>query len=480
MISLYLIPYNALLLMIILCSIAIVFQTLSLVHANMHNRNNYHYSPQTVIELAILGLLFVQIHILAYVLFNTSEASIIEQNLAFIRYFFYFVIVINAILINKKHLNIYTIAIILNATLTIPLAENLPTNIFPFALIISLIFWLLRAINNLFEYLRREKEEISSLSIKEALDKMDFGLLFFKADKSNDGQIILVNNKMQELIHILVGHQIYNGRYFYNLLLADKVLLGSTKQPIENQIVYKLPNNQVYNFKPEIIKINNLDYILLVASDKTDIQNANLELYHQQEQLEIRNKELRMMLNNLEELCRNEETLSAKARVHDLLGQRISLILSSVREHKKPDEELLASIANGLLEELRNSKTEHDFSIGKLAANFKNLGIDVQIEGQLPENNKIKAVFYKIIAEAMTNAIRHGFATEISIIIEKNDNISALLIRDNGNIKDENIIEGGGLTNMRKLVNEIGGEFAYESKNGFTILVKVDERNIEE
>ena len=103
------------------------------------------------------------------------------------------------------------------------------------------------------------------------------------------------------------------------------------------------------------------------------------------------------------------------------------------------------------------------------------MGIDVNIEGQLPNNHQIKTVFYKIIAEAMTNSVRHGFASEISIVIENNQDMWALLIRDNGKVKVDNIIEGGGLHNMRKLVEELHGEFQYETSPNFTILVKVSE-----
>lgn len=43
-----------------------------------------------------------------------------------------------------------------------------------------------------------------------------------------------------------------------------------------------------------------------------------------------------------------EELLRGKGRVHDVLGQRISLLLRALRENKQPDEALLSAFAEGL------------------------------------------------------------------------------------------------------------------------------------
>lgn len=474
--SLIMLPYYSILFLILLTSNAIVFQTLSLVHGYFVLHYNFEHNYTTILDIAVLLKLLLAIYVLAKMIFNVNDNFFVVNDFIYMRYFIFGLIFVASIVVIHHQKDIFPTMIILNAGLTLPFVEELLEEHFAFTFTITMIFWLMRAINNLYIYVRKERNELSALSTKEALDTMDFGLLFCRADGLNDGQILLSNEKMQELMYSLIGYQMFNGKIFYHRLVTSDVLVGSTRQPIENQLVYTLPDNHTWNFKLEHIEINNIPCVLLVASDTTKIQKATMELYSQHHELEKRNQELNKMLNNLEELCKSEETLSAKARVHDLLGQRISLILRSVREHQKPDEKLLSSIANGLLEELKSDKPERDFSLGNLAQNFKALGIDVSIEGQLPNNERIKEVFYKIIAEAMTNSVRHGYASEISIIIENDKDMWALLIRDNGKPKNQVITEGGGLHQMRKLVKELGGEFAYETKPHFTILVKISER----
>ena len=476
MFNLCLASFNTILFFTILSVVAVIVQILALVYGISVCRYANKSLLRPLLDISVLVLLLVQIYFLAEIMFNLLNGYFIVKEYATIRYLIFFVITILSILIIYKQKEIFPLAFIINASLTMPLVEYILKTSFVFAMGISIIFWIFIAINSIFNYHKREQNELSALSIKEALDNLDFGLLFYQSDGVNDGEIILINKKMQELMYTLVGKRIYNGKLFYENLKSNNILLGSVKQPIENQIVYKLPDNHVWNFNLERIIIRNKACALLVASDKTEIQNANLELYHQQRELEKHNEELHDMLNNLEELCRSEEVLTAKSRVHDLLGQRISLILRSVREHEKPDEVLLDSVANGLLEELKESNIERNYSLGKLAKNFKNLGIDISIEGQLPNNDKIRVVFYKIISEAMTNSIRHGFANEISIIIENDKDVWALLITDNGKVRNQKIVEGGGLKNMRKQVEELGGIFQYETKPNFTILVKISER----
>lgn len=97
----------------------------------------------------------------------------------------------------------------------------------------------------------------------------------------------------------------------------------------------------------------------------------------------------------------------------------------------------------------------------------------VNVERQINGNDEFmtihqKKVVYKIICESIGNAIRHGNATTINIVININPKKAQVFITDNGSgfhydhtINSTN--NGLGLFNMSKLAHSIDGQFCIES-----------------
>ncbi len=94
--------------------------------------------------------------------------------------------------------------------------------------------------------------------------------------------------------------------------------------------------------------------------------------------------------------------------------------------------------------------------------------IDLKIEGTMPDNQKIFNAIYHILQEAMTNAVRHGKASEIVAEINYFDGVVRFIIRDNG-IGTDNITEGYGMRGIRERVKELNGDVEFKSENGFIV-----------
>ncbi len=88
----------------------------------------------------------------------------------------------------------------------------------------------------------------------------------------------------------------------------------------------------------------------------------------------------------------------------------------------------------------------------------------------LPEKMDIrqKNYIFRIIQEALTNAVKHSGAKEINLFANVIDNTINIHIKDNGKGFDpEKIIpHGNGMINMRERANLLGGEFRFESSLG--------------
>ena len=361
------------------------------------------------------------------------------------------------------------------AAITLPWAESISGSTFPLLLGISGIFWLLRGLGHLFLYHKERRETLSAFSVKEAVDTMQFGILLCKGSGASPGQILLSNRMMQNLMFRLTGHILYSGRDFYERLQCGQVLPGCIRKGNGPNLMYTLEDESVWRFDLEMLQEGGRTYALLMASDITRYSWTLDQLGRQDEELKVRNLELKEMLRNMESLCRTEETVRTKGRVHDVLGQQISLILRAVREHREPEEELLEMFRGGLPKELKTGAEDCGHALHMVAKSFQSLGVDVTLEGKFPENPELQKAFFEIAAEAMTNAVHHGYATQIEIRFGCEMGQQRMWIRDNGRVKNLPVQEGGGLRSMRRKTEELGGQFSYSTKSHFSIMVSIPE-----
>ena len=103
-------------------------------------------------------------------------------------------------------------------------------------------------------------------------------------------------------------------------------------------------------------------------------------------------------------------------------------------------------------------------------------GVKVHIEyGNLPWScgREIDSALYHMVQEGLTNAFRHGMATEIRVLFWVDKEGIRLSMRDNG-IGSVGIKEGIGISGMKERLNKLGGRIHIQSgPNGFEILAYI-------
>ena len=475
MIYLYLWSAGTLATLITFMIFLLIIQTIVTIYGCFRFRPGNAHICRNYLEILIFLWILILIRIVADICFRSGDGYSSFEALPRTRIFLFFLLLPMALLTGRQEHHHSPIVVPVVAALGLPLGEQLFGNRYPYVFLGTLFFWLLHALHVYLLYYYERKHLLSRFSIKEAIDTMDFGILFYHSAGSARGTILLQNNKMQELMYQTTGKLSRNGCTFYENLEKGKLLSSCQRSQLNDQTAVILPDQSMWTFERHELQVGKTAYTMLVAYNSTKYWNATFDFYEKNKKLEIRNTELMQMMENLDTICKTEETIQAKNKVHDVLGQRISLLLRSIREHKEPDEKLLAAFAEGLPSELKDVSACNRYSLNTLKEIFKGLGVILILDGDLPKNPRLSKAFYEISAEATTNAVRHGYASQIHIRICHEKSRWILAIDDNGLPTDKPVTEGGGLTEMRRKVDRLNGNFSYFADSGFHIHIEIPE-----
>ena len=352
---------------------------------------------------------------------------------------------------------------------TLPVLQQFTGVWFSALFLASLCFWFLRSIFVGLVYRKELKTGISSLSIKQSLDALHTGIMF--CDKN--GTILLINQSMQQLMIIFMGKVERNANTFFNRLTQEDVSDGCEKNELEGQMVYRLLDETAWLFLDREIFIDNTPYRQISAVEVTLQWNTAAELSRQNALLKKRSKELEATLENIQAIYKKEAALRTKGRIHDVLGQRIALLVRSLREHGELDMSLLSDFKDGLPSELKEptGRINTYQELETLIEVFHGIGVSIVFQGKWPQLRRAGRLFLNVITEGATNAVRHGFSTEIIVICKEDAKNWTMSISNNGTISGETITEGGGITNMRRRLSRAGGTLTVLTRPQFTLYI---------
>jgi len=236
-----------------------------------------------------------------------------------------------------------------------------------------------------------------------------------------------------------------------------------------------------------------------------ELQTLNTDL---EQRVALRTAELqgsRDQLRNLAarlQAAREDERARVSREVHDVIGQILTGLKMDIsalgRRLQQENSPAISKIKdmNGLLDEAIKS-------VRKVATELRpaildNFGLVAAVEWQLREfearseiacdfvcnveqvnlsNDRATALF-RLIQEALTNIARHADATEVSVVLNKQDNWLTVQVIDNGRgITEMELLatKSLGLLGMRERVNLLEGEFEISGQvgKGTTVTVRL-------
>jgi signal transduction histidine kinase len=98
--------------------------------------------------------------------------------------------------------------------------------------------------------------------------------------------------------------------------------------------------------------------------------------------------------------------------------------------------------------------------------------VEIDIEyGNWPQtlSKNLDLFFISFMQEALTNALKHGRATRVSVLCWANKNHIGMTISDNGSGVDAPVKKGIGITAMEDVASQMNGGINISGKNGFKI-----------
>lgn len=205
-------------------------------------------------------------------------------------------------------------------------------------------------------------------------------------------------------------------------------------------------------------------------------------------------RRLRSKLQLLEQQAALDRERARIARdLHDDIGTRLTKIILltglAQRDISKPEKagehvEKISTTARRVVKSLdetvwavnpRNDNLPHLISyIGQFAVEFLQTA-DIRCRADLPEHPphhgvpaKTRHNLFLAVKEALNNIVRHSNAGEVQLRISADEQLLNVMLEDDGRGigKLENNGCADGLQNMRKRMEEIGGEFKFESAPG--------------
>ena len=312
--------------------------------------------------------------------------------------------------------------------------------------------------------IRLRRTILSRFAVKESIDHLPTGLCFY----TETGRILLVNHRMNELSHTILGYDLQNAALMWDDLCRGNIQPDILQLSADSQPSFRLPDGTIWSFSRTQLP----DMLQITAADITQLHGLAEELKYKNAALEELYQRLKEYETDVEELTRTHERLETKIGIHSELGQTLlatrSYLLDNNENKVIPVEAWKRSIA--LLRQNIVENTEQ-FTLQTLIQTADAFGISVEVTGQMPEQKAVEKLFLEAAAEALTNAVRHADAKNLYISLTETADAHRICFKNDGKIPETAVTEGGGLSSLRRKAETAGGIMQIGHKPEYSLTI---------
>ena len=317
-----------------------------------------------------------------------------------------------------------------------------------------------------------ERKHITPRSLKEATDLMQDGICYY----SENGLAYQVNRRMEQLSMALTGSYMNDACEFWDRLYYGRLEDGNLSIRGGDTPMVMLSDGMVYSFVKTKLEIDEGMYQIF-ATEITSLYDITKSYRESNARLTEMNKRLRAMGEGINRMVIDKEVLEAKIRIHDNLG---AMLLASRRYLANPApgdrQEIIAAWTQNvdLLRHERAETEADDYEL--LYETAEDVGMTLELEGELPQEPAVKKLVSTAMHECMTNTIRHANGDRLFISVQEAGEGCIVNIRNNGRAPEKEISESGGLGSLRRLADECGAKMTVEGKPEFLLRLECPSR----
>lgn len=298
-----------------------------------------------------------------------------------------------------------------------------------------------------------ENNHLTDIAVKESLDNLPAGICYC----NKAGKVVLINNSMHEFL--------------------KEIRLSGGNDPIKNydefkstdgtDPVFRLRNGTVFILRKNIIETARESFTEYLALDITPKYVLTEKLAEENARLREKGEELRQQSRTIDEVIINREILDTKIKIHNNFGQ---LLLSSkyILSHNTDIDtknELINRWKQVTVLRADNNENKVTSSIADINRAAKAIGVNIIYRDALPGNlsRQHTDILEHMLHEALTNSFSHAHADSLYVVFEDKKECYEVTITNNGKKPEKSITEGGGLSSLRKLIENHGGRMKIEA-----------------
>ena len=238
---------------------------------------------------------------------------------------------------------------------------------------------------------------------------------------------------------------------------------------------FRFSDSSIWRFELRFLDSNTVQ---IEAAEITKLYRLSEELYENTIRLQEMQKRQKSLLDSIVEVNLNKEILAAKMHIHDELGHCLLVTTKAITEDSLAENaDVLRENWNSAIRDFSNIPTVWTVPDSTLQSELLQvaelIGCKVIFLGEQPKSRKALQLLYAAIREALTNAVRHAEATELTVKIEQDEKSYHIEISDNGSVSVSSVTEGNGLSALRQRLEQEGASLKVLCDNSVSLIVDI-------
>ena len=343
---------------------------------------------------------------------------------------------------------------------------------YEFVLLI-LVFW--GTVEAVFYVHMKKKSHsvITGKSVKESMDAMSDGICF----STKAGTPILINKKMYQICSELFNETLMNANMFWDKLEYYRDNKVNRERASKDVLVLETGDGKAWHFYRQTLNIKNESFYGIIAYDITRQFELNRALDDKNKKMKEINERLKKFNNEIEKITEEREILAAKVKVHDDIGRVLLMFRRYLEQPENQGEKNKMLMFLRTITDIMNheaGKGDNDWNV--FLKNAAQLKVDVIVEGEIPKDINTRRNILAVCRECLTNTVKHAGGNVMNVLINEDCEKVVLQVTNNGKSPKEDIVETGGLKNLRRTIQGEGGKLIISSTPRFRLTAELSKK----